>query len=321
MKLKLNLNLNLKLTRKTAIAAIIVLAAITPLFIFNIRSPVLIVTEQSFIELYGKERINDESFSTSLALFRPVKIVVVANDAGEDVVPFAVTEASIKPYCVLFPLRFVRSARLYREISPNIPVVVLEGRYPEGENPSEAILGEEKSEYFILKTDINDDFYRIGLAVTAIKPKPVKKDENSVPEEEEKKGKVVVFLENNLNGMKDVFLRGLYDMGGLLETHFFNYYSQYLEMADLSCVVLAGSGAEFLDKKADVPVISFTWLNPSLLPFDVVMTINDSPLAQTRQAVKMVGSGAKTGLIKSEFRVLDRSKFDKKVIAIVKKNR
>ncbi|WP_461246845.1 hypothetical protein [Treponema sp. R6D11] len=314
------MNLKLKLNKKTAIIALIVLAVIAPLFVFYIRSPVLIVTEQSFIELYGKERINNESFSTSLALFRPVKVVAVANDAGEDVVPFAITEAAIKPYCVLFPLRFARSARLYRDLSPNIPIVVLEGRYIEGESPAENILGAENSEYFIFKTDINDDFYRAGLAVTTIKQKPVKKDD-VFTSDDIKNDKVIVFLEKKLNEMKDVFLRGLYDRGKLLETHFLNNYSQSFEAPNVFCVVLAGLGNDFLDKKADVPVISFTWLDPSLLPFDVVMAVNDSPLAQAQAAVKMVKSGVKKGLIKSEFRVLDRAKFSRKVIAVIKKNR
>jgi len=314
------MKLNIKLSRKTAIAAIIVLAVISLLFIFNIRSPVLIVTEQSFIELYGQERAQKEAFSTSFALLRPVKTVVVANDAGEDIVPFAVTEASIRPYCVIFPLRFVQSARLYKGLAPNIPVVVLEGRYIEDENPAENILGADKSEYFIFKTDVNDDFYRAGLAVTTVKPKRSKKNENSAPDEG-KKGKIIVFMENNLNPMKDVFLRGLYDRGNLLETHFYNYYYQYMETTDISCVVMAGAGSEFMDKKTDIPIISFTWINPSLLPFDVAMIVNDSPLAQTRQAVKMVKKGVKNGLIKSEFIVLNRKKFDRKVIAIIKKNR
>jgi len=314
MKLKLELN------KKTVTAAIIVFAVIAALFIFYIRPPVLIVTEKSFIEIYGKERIQNEAFSSALAMFRPVKIVTVANDAGEDTVPFAVSSAAIKPFCVIFPLRFVKSAVLYRELAPNIPIVVLEGRYLEEENPSGSVLGEEKSEYFVFKTDISDDFYRIGLAVTTIKLKNDQKYENSTLDEG-KKGRVALFLDYKINKMKDVFLRGLYDNGELFETLFYNGYSQYMELPDLSCAVMAGTGTDFMEKKTDVPIISFTWIDPSLLPFNVAMIVNDSPLAQARQAVKMVKSGVKNGLIKSEFRVLDRTKFDRKLIAIIKKNR
>jgi hypothetical protein len=318
--MKFNFKFKLKPDKKTGIIAIIAAAFIIPLFIFYLRSPVLIVTELSFIEIYGKERLQNESFFTSLALFRYVKIVPVANDAGDDVVPFAVTEASIKPFCVLFPLRFAQSARLYKNLGLNVPIVVLEGRCLEEETPAENILGEEKEDYFIFKTDINDDFNRIGLAVTAIKPKIVKKQEESA-NENDKKGKVIVFLDYKLDKMKDVFLRGLYERGELYETHFFNSFSQYLDFTDLHCVVMAGTGTEFMEKKTETSVLLFTWLDPALLPFDVVMTVNDSPLAQVRRAVKMVGSGVKRGSIKSEFRVLNKAKFSKKVIAIIKKNR
>jgi hypothetical protein len=306
--------------KKLIVAAIFALVAVTPLFIFNLRSPVLIVTEQSFIELYGKERLNNEAFFSSLALFRFVKTVMVANDAGDDIVPFAITEVSSSPYCVLFPLRFAKSAVLYRNLTPNVPVVVLEGRYPEGENPADRVLGEEKHEFFIYKTDINDDFYKAGLAATALKPPSTQNEENPAFDQS-KKGKIVVFLDRNMNQMKDVFLRGLYDRGELLETHFYSSFSQYSEMPDLNCVVITSLGAEFLDKKTGVPVISFTWINPFLLPSDVIMVINDSPWAQARQAVKMAGAGEKNGLIKSEFLVINRKKFDRGVLAIIRKNR
>jgi hypothetical protein len=301
-----------------AITVGVIIAASIPPVILYTRPPVLIVTEQTFIDIYGRERLQNESFFSSIAMFRPVKTVMVANDASDDIVPFAVAEISSNPYCVLFPLRFTRSARLYAEQNPEIPVVILEGRYPENENPAERLLGIDKSSFFIYKTDINDDFYRTGLVITALKVEPVQNEDDSPPETD-KKGKIIVFLDRNLNQMKDVFLRGLVDMGNLYETYFHNSFSQYSEQPDISCVILAGIGSEYFEKKMDVPVIAFTWLNPFLLPSDVVMVINDSPLAQARQAVKMVSAGEKTGLIKSEFLIINKKKFDKEVIALLKK--
>ena len=298
----------------------LVLAVLITLAIYNSRPPVLIVAEQSFIELYGRKRLRNEALFLSFSLFRPVKTVTIANEAEDDIVPFAVARISKKPYCVIFPLRFVQSAQLYREKNPNIPVVVLEGKFPESENPSEKILGENKSEYFIYKTDINNDFYNLGLAVSALKSKEEPKNDDSAFENE-KNDKVVFFIEQNLTQMKEIFLKGLYDRGILIETQFFNSFSQYSEMSDLSCVILAGIGFEYLEKKTGIPVISFTWIAPSLLPFDVVMVINDSPWAQARQAVRMVGLGEKTGLIRSEFLVLNKKKFDKNVIAFIKKTK
>lgn len=302
------------------IVASLALAAFTAFFIYNTRSPVLIVTEQSFIELYGMKRLKNEALFSSLFLFRSVKTVAVANEASDDIVPFAVKEISDRPYCVLFPLRFIRSAQLYREQNPDIPVVVLEGRYLESENPAEKALGTNKSEYFIYRTDINDDFYNLGLVVSALKPKEKQKKDDSASEIE-KNGKIAVFIDKNSTQMKDSFLKGLYNGGILPETQFFNYYSQYSETSDLTCVILAGLGFEYLDKKTEVPVITITWIDPFLLPSDVVMVINDSPWAQVRQAVGMVGAGEKNGLIKSEFLVLNKKKFDKDVIALIKKTR
>jgi hypothetical protein len=309
-----------RIPKTLIVAASLVLAVSLPLVIFNFRSPVLIVTEQSFMELYGKERLKNEALLSSIALFRAIKTVEVANDVGDDIVPFAIAEISIKPYCVLFPLRFVPSAQHYKEINPSIPVVVLEGRYPENENPVEKTLGANISEYFIYKTDIKDDFFNLGLAVSALKQENEQKIDDSATETEKYK-KIVVFLDRKLTQMKDIFIKGLYNGGILPETQFLNSFSQYSETPNISCVILASLGFEYLDKKTGVPVIAFTWIDPSLLPFDVVMVINDSPWAQARQAVRMVGAGEKNGVIKSEFVVLNKKRFDRNVIALIKKTR
>jgi hypothetical protein len=302
------------------IAAIPILAAIIVFAVFYTRPPVLIVTEQSFVDLYGKKRLKNETLLSSIALFRSLKAVLIANDASDDIVPFAIKEISARPYCVLFPLRFIQSAQLYREQNPDIPVVVLEGRHSESENPAEKALGENKSEYFIYRTDINDDFYNLGLVISALKhEKEPQKDDSAL--ETENNDKIAVYLDRNLSQMNDIFLKGLYDRGILTETQFFNYFSQGAEKSDYSCVVLAGIGYEYIEKKIGVPTISFTWIDPFLLPSDVVVVINDSPWAQARQAVRMVGAGEKDGLIKSEFLVLDRKKFDKDVAALIKKTR
>jgi len=307
-------------SKKIIITLSITLAVLTPVVIFNIRAPVLIVTEQAFIELYGKKRLQKEAFYSSVALFRPVKTVTLANDAGDDVVPFAVAEVSVKPYCVLFPLRFVKTVQLYKDLNPQIPVVVLEGRYPENDNPAERTLGANKTDFFIYKTNISDDFYRLGLVISTLKPVIVPKKDDSAPETEENR-KIAVFFDYNMSQMKDIFLKGLYDSGNLYETRFYNYFSQNTNLSDLSCVILAGLGYEYLEKKTGAPVVCFTWIDPFLLPSDVVLVVNDSPWAQVKQAVKMVEAGEKTGFISSEFRILNSKKFDKGVISLIKKTR
>ena len=264
------------------------LAVIIPLIVFHSRSPVLIVTEESFIELYGKKRLKKEADRSSLALFRPLKTVVVANDAGEDIVPFAVSAVSSKPFCVLFPLRFARSAKLYHEQNPQIPAVLLEGMFPEDENPSASSIGDDTSGYFIYKTDISADFYRAGRTAAAF--------------DNAENGRFIVFLQPSFQiPAREAFQRALNDLENQRETLFFTSFSQYS----------AGVGAEYLEKKTGVPVIFFSWLDPVFMPSDVVFAVNDSPWAQAVQAVKLVKSGETTALIRSNFQAIDRKKINR----------
>jgi hypothetical protein len=293
---------SMKINRKfLTIAASLALAAIIPLLVFHTRSPVLIVTEQSFIDLYGEARIRGEALRSSLALFRPVKTVAVTNDAGDDIVRFAIDDVSSRPFCVLFPLRFARAARLYRGQYPGIPVVLLEGRFPDNENPSAFAIDGDISDYFIYKTDIDADFYRTALAAAAL--------------DKGKNGKIVVFLEPGLRRQaREAFLQALNDIESPLEPLFFTSFSQFSEMPDISCVVMAGIGSEYLDEKSGVPVIFFTWIDPSFLPADVVLVVNDSPWAQAVQAVKMSAAREEQGRIRSNFLLQNNKNIDRETL-------
>jgi len=278
MKQKFNL------TKKLIIFAVFTLAVV---IVFNLRSPVLIVTEQSFIELYGKKRMLNEGFYSSLLLFRRVKPVAVADDAGDDIIQAAVEKASSRPLCALFPLRFAGVARSYREKNPGIPAVLLEGRYTEEANPAAFAIGGNMEDFFIYKTDISADFYRAGLASAVI--------------DGEKNERIAVILESNVqNQAKEAFSKALNDVKKPLQTSFFTAYSQFTGNQNVSCVILAGTGAEYLDKYSGIPVIFFTWINPELIPSDVALVFNDSPWVQAVSSVRMVQAGIKKGKIPSK---------------------
>jgi len=291
--MKLNIN-------KIMIIAAAVLVLIVLLVIFYIRPPVLIVTEESFLSLYSKKRVAREASITGFSLFRQVKTVAVANDAGFDIVPVAVLDVSSKPYCVIFPLRFARSAKLFNDQHPEITVIILEGRYQDFEKPVETAINSDISNFFIYKTDINDDFYMAGRA--------------SVVLDQGKSGSVIVFNDRNMPSARENFLRGLHDRGNLLDTRFYTSFSQYSESPNLSCAVVSGSGSELFEKRLGVPVILFSWIDPAILPADVILVIDDSPWVQAGQAVKLSSSGQKNGYIKSKFHYLDRKKLDKSLL-------
>jgi hypothetical protein len=289
--------------KKIIVAASIVFILITPLFAYFIRSPVLIVADISSIPLYGEARIRSETKKASLALFRKVSAVIVADNAGDDIIRFAVSEASSRPYCVIFPLRFIHTARLYHENNPQVPVVLLVGRYDK-EAAFSAIDGDPNG-YFIYKTNIDDEFYRVVMAASAI--------------DMSKNGKIAVFTgQSALPQIRNAFLQAIDNLETPLEAVFFSSFSQFYEISDLSCAVLAGMGVEFLENNQDIPVIFMTWLDPSLIPDNVVIVVDDSPWVQAVHAARMAGASIANGQIKSKF-IINKKNIDKQTLRKLKK--
>jgi hypothetical protein len=296
------------LFKTTVILGSLLLALIIPITIFLLRSPVLIVTDIAFVGLYGQERIRKEAMLSSIILFRPVLTVEIADDAGDDIVQFAVAETSSKPFCVLFPLRYARAARLYRERNPQIPVVLLEGRYTEEHNPAISAAGGNLEDYFIYKSDINADFFNAALAAAAI--------------DMGKNGKIVMIVDNLYQRQaREAALLALNRLESPLDLSVYTALSQYNADSGVSCVILAGIGAEYFEQHTGVPVIFFTWITPQLLPDDVVIAINDSPWAQTADAVRMVGANSASGLIQSKFRFLNPKIINNKSLRKMQKQR
>jgi hypothetical protein len=278
------------------ITAAVVLVLAIPLIVFHARSPVLILTERSFLLLYGESRLRRESSRASFALFRHVRPVIIANDASDDIIQIAINGASSRPFCVLFPFRFARAAAIYQEENPHIRTIILTGRHSTENMPSAGQAG-----YFVYKTDIEADFYRAGIIAASLYM--------------ENNGNIALFFEPDIQlQAREAFLRGINDQGKPPEAHFFTSFSDFYGIPDLSCVVVAGVGIEYLDEQSGVPVIFFTWLDPSLVSADVVIIVDDSPWAQAVQAVTLAGAGERNGLIGSKFLVTDRKRIDTRIL-------
>jgi len=303
----------MKINRKKLIIIIIVtfaLILIISAVIYFARSPALLVTEQSFISLYGIERFRNDINRVSFSLFRQVKIVEVANDAGDDIVQFAVSDVCEKPFCVFFPRRFARSANFYSEQNPGIRVAVLEGKYPE---PSS--LNADNENFFNYRTDLESDFYKAGIVAAIFA--------------DNLNGNIAVLIEPEQNSAygfiaREAVLRGISDhcLASKVPVHEAFFYTNSAgipENAEISCVVIAGTGWEFLDKRKNIPVIMFTWLDPFVVPSDVVMVIDDSPAAQIRQAAAFISAGKTDERIPSKFYVFNRSFYDRGIFLKIKK--
>jgi hypothetical protein len=294
-----------KIKNKIMIIIAVFAPVLTIPFLICLRSPVLIVTDLAFVSLYGEERTKKEGQVSSLALLRRVRLVSVADDASDDMVRIAVTDVSSAPFCVIFPLRFARSARIYREQNPGIPVVILECRSG-GDEAYSAVNG-NLDDYYLYKTDINTEFQKAGRAAAAL--------------DMGKNGKIAVFLDPQIRSQAtNAFLQGMNSFENPPQALFFSDFSQFSEILDLSCVVLAGSGVEFLEKNEGIPVIFFSWIDPSLLTAETALLINDSSLAQAVEAVRMVRAGQKEGMLQSKFIDFKNNYIDKKILRKIYKS-
>jgi hypothetical protein len=273
---------------------------------FFFRSPVLIVTDAPFLSLYGPGRIRERRMAASFRLFRRVKPVIIAEGAGMDVVVFAVEEAASKPYCVIFPSRYYEGGRRYAEQFPGIPVISLgaaaaESRPGAGRLISAGIRREA-------------DLYRAGRCAGLMVQKA---RETEGPDGE---GDILVLPgQALLPADRSALLAGLREEGIEKEPRFLNVSAEAAGLQGVSCVILTGPAAEYLEKNLKIPVILFSWLDPALTSRETVMIFDDSPWALAVPAVKLAVRGDAGVNIPSET-VFPRGRIaDKKLLRSVKK--
>jgi hypothetical protein len=278
--------------KSVIISVILVLTLLTPAFVFYARSPVLLLSDATFSSLYGVNRCRIEVVRSSLALFRRLKLITIADDAGEDIILYALASASKKPFSVIFPLRFARTAKTYREKNPQIPVIILEGRYSAGQ-VSFALSKTEKEDFYVYNTDIEADFTLAARASLLLIG--------------EQKGKIVVFYENHIQkAAKDAYQKVIKTVEKPPDVRYYTNLNQNSRFSELTSVIIAGSGGEYFDKFSGTPVIFYTWIDPGLVPAEVVMVLDDSPLTQAVQAVRMAVGETKTGTIPSKPIIISR---------------
>ncbi|MDR2094912.1 MAG: hypothetical protein LBP76_05260 [Treponema sp.] len=264
--------------KKLFIAAGLVLAAALGALVFFTRAPVLVVTDESFDILYGKLRVWESLIRTSLRLWRPVAAVRVAENAGADMVAFALEEVATgreRDTPVLVPYRYHAGAARYSAQNSHAPVAVLEGRGARTETGSAASSG-----VLSIGTDSVSDLYRAGGAAAVLAGE----------------GRVLFFHDRNLTEReREAFLQGLRDNSYGGEPVFLAPGSEYAALDDVSCAVLSAPAASFLDKYTDIPLILFSWTDPAFTPSNVYIIFDDSPWALAAGAVKRIESGERSG--------------------------
>jgi hypothetical protein len=249
---------------------------------FFLRPPVLIVGDLPFISLYGTSRVRQRQVAASLALFRRVKPVIIAENAGPDIAVFAVEEADARPHAVIFPYRYAEGGRRYAGQFPRTRVIILDG--PAGEGGSGGAGAPVN-----ISVRRQDDFYRAGLMAGLIaqsQPEPS-------PEHARAGGEILVFQENALSPAdKDALSAGLRAQGIEKPARFLNTPSEYAGLQAASCAVLAGGAADFFTQNPKIPVILFSWLDPALTSREVLLIFDDSPWALAAAALGAAKAGA-----------------------------
>jgi hypothetical protein len=304
-----------------------VLAA--PFAVFFARSPALVVTEAPFVALYGEARLKKERTSAAYALFRQVKPVLVADGVSPDMVIFAITEASRRPACVLFPRSQAQAALRFHEQFPEIPAVVLRGLVTTPElPPSDGFL-------CIYDTDREVDLYRAGLfagilGVAGRKPaqqteKQADKQAENQPETPAQPANIAqtyVFWQDRFmpEGGRELFSQGVREQDPESNAIFINVATQVPDIKGIACVTLTGAGAEYLERNAPVPQILFGWLDPAVLPREVVVQFDDSVWALAAPAARMAMQRQAEGKIPSKPLIFSRKVADNSVFRMLEKS-
>jgi len=243
------------LLKKNRIIIIVLLVFVILSGVFYLRSPVIVVTDNSFIQLYGTARLSFRVIRSSLEFFRRVIPVTVYESAGNDLVALAVESVSRSPRAVLFPDRYLEGARLYKEKKPEAPVIVMTGR--------EYVPTDETALVFA-GTDIVTDLYRAGLSAGLLAGD---------------KKTLFLYEKNPENEQREAFLEGVKIQGSDGEPIFLPITLDYSSYPEVGCVVVFGSATKFLENTPQIPVILFSWVDPALTPRAVKLVFDDSPWA------------------------------------------
>ena len=292
----------MKLVKLLAALIIVIAALAAPIVIFCIRPPVLVVTDAIFLALYGKSHLRQQRFAASVALFRRVKPVMVADGAGPDMVSIAVSKAARQPFCVLFPRNQAAAVLRFHEQFPETPVVLLSGLVPVPEIPS------PDGFLCVYGVDRSVDLYRAGLfagILANIPSKPVKKVEKqgksaATPPVSSPKTYVLWQDRHVKAPERELFSRGIREKDPEAVIIFVSSAVEMPDMKAISCTVLTGAGAEYLGKNPRMPLILFSWVDPAFAAREVIVLFDDSAWALAVPAVRMAVQNQAEGTIPSK---------------------
>lgn len=244
--------------------------------VFFVRRPIVIVSDQAFELLYGKERNGRMSALLSVRAFRPVRTAIVAADAAPASAADAAAEAAGARGAafVLFPERYDEGARVFaaraRERFSSTHVALI-GTSQSGAAPFDGVL-------------IQSDYAADGRAVAS----------------------AVLDLASRLRGRGTVLFR----LDGPGRDAFIAGFQQAASVSAIPLELVAADAAIRIEAdrvlclvssiwSADleahtqlgIPLVLITWLDRAFLPGGVIATVDDSPYALAYGAYRLASRG------------------------------
>jgi hypothetical protein len=296
--------------------ALLFAAFAVPAIVFLARPPVLVVTDVPFVALYGAKRLQQQRLAASVAMYRRVKPVLVADGASPDILIFAITEAASKPFCVLFPRSQAQAVRRYHEQFPEIPAVLFGGMAPVSELPSpDGIL-------CVYSTDRETDLYRAGVlaGILATGGRPGSADEDAA-QQTNAPGTYAFWQDRYVQSAeRDLLIRGIEEEDPGSQVIFVNYAAQMPDADRISCAILGSSGAEYFANNPKTPIILFSWMDPIFAAMEVAVFFDDSAWAMVVPAARMAVGGQASGKIPSSPLIPKEKISDKTIFQTLKKS-
>ena len=253
------------------------------------RPPVLILSDSSFSTLYGEKRINQSRNLLSIKLFRRIFHVIISEGAGVEQIAIAVEDSYENPEVVFFPFRHLNGARYYSERNPEVPVYIIAGA---NQNPREEI------DIPYIRTDLLLDLYRAGLSAAIIA------------------GEDAVMLVHDgtfTDEQLEAFREGVETGGNLHDAKLVQSYISSTLLEDVGCVVLTSPVVGYFEDNYSIPVVLFSWLDPSLTPLSVKVIFDDAPLTLLNQAYKSLPSNGEDVYASSK-PIIFKERYDDKTI-------
>jgi hypothetical protein len=247
------------------------------LVFFSSRPPLLILSDAGFDAFYGSRRTLFQQAGLSLRLFRRVKRVLIAEDANPEATVFAIEEGAAEPWAVLGPSRYRQGLERYARQRPDVRVVLIREDLPPGS--SESAPGPES--IFI---DTRLTSWRAGRCAAILAGGGG--------------GRILVFQDRrDFPVNQNAFLAGLREENGALIPFFLNGSTDYSSWDEVRCVVLGGPGDPYFNQNGEIPVLLFSWMDPSLSPRSVKVSVDDSPWALALEVLRSPagGSGGDSG--------------------------